>query len=217
MFTSTVLQPLQRSTWVSRHLQIRTAFCYSKVLLPMCSCRWQLSVTSGLRRRRQSSPQWCICTGSTTIILITYNSSFFSICLTMSLESTAYFSPSTSFQSLCLWLACSCSYHFFSLCQLTTLTTHNSLSLSLPAQDLPLPQIFPTIDSLPASGLTPRTWWPDRFFWEPRFVVFSFLHYSFFYSVQQSTLATCQLSCTQKCSLSYHIILANSTTTTTSV
>jgi len=33
---------------------------------------------------------------------------------------------------------------------------HNSLSLSLPAQDLPLSQIFPTIDSLPASGLTPR-------------------------------------------------------------
>ena len=33
---------------------------------------------------------------------------------------------------------------------------HNSLSLSLPAQDLPFSQIFPTIDSLPASGLTPR-------------------------------------------------------------
>jgi len=29
-------------------------------------------------------------------------------------------------------------------------------SLSLPAQDLPFSQIFPTIDSLPASGLTPR-------------------------------------------------------------
>ena len=60
-----------------------------------------------------------------------------------------------------------CTYsqvHFFSLCQLTTLTTHNSFSLSLPAQDLPLPQIFPTIDSLPASGLTPRTSRLDRFF-----------------------------------------------------
>ena len=44
------------------------------------------------------------------------------------------------------------------------LTIHNSLSLSLPPQDLPLSQIFPTIDSLPASGLTPRTSRPDRFF-----------------------------------------------------
>jgi len=44
-----------------------------------------------------------------------------------------------------------------SLCQLTTLAIHNSLSRLLPAQDLPLSQTFPTIDSLPASGLTPRT------------------------------------------------------------
>jgi len=31
-----------------------------------------------------------------------------------------------------------------SLCQLTSLTIHNSLSLSLPAQDLPLSQTFIT-------------------------------------------------------------------------
>ena len=61
------------------------------------------------------------------------------------------------FVTLCLCPSCSCSYHFFSLCQLTTLTIRNSVSLSLPAQDLPLSQILPTIDSLPASGLTPRT------------------------------------------------------------
>jgi len=30
-------------------------------------------------------------------------------------------------------------------------------SVSFPAQDIPLSQIFPTTDSLPASGLTPRT------------------------------------------------------------
>ena len=53
-----------------------------------------------------------------------------------------YFSPSTSSRSLC---PCSCSYHLFSLCQLTALTIHNSLTLSLPAQNLPLPQIFSTI------------------------------------------------------------------------
>jgi len=46
--------------------------------------------------------------------------------------------------------------HIFLLSQLTTLTVHKSLSLSLPVQDLPFPQIFPTIDSLPSSGLTPR-------------------------------------------------------------
>ena len=65
-----------------------------------------------------------------------------------------HFSPSVSA------LPDACSYHSFSLCQLTI---HNSLSLSLPAQDLPLSQIFPSIDSLPASGLTPRTSRPDRF------------------------------------------------------
>ena len=62
---------------------------------------------------------------------------------TLSLESTSQFSPSTSFQPLCLCPSCSCSYHFFLLCQLTTLTIHNFISLSLPTQDLPLPQIFP--------------------------------------------------------------------------
>ena len=75
---------------------------------------------------------------------------------------------------LSLCPSCLCSYHFFSLCQLTTLTIHNSFSLSLPAQDLPLPQIFPSIDSLPASGLTPRTSRLDRFFWASLFYVFSF-------------------------------------------
>ena len=74
----------------------------------------------------------------------------------MCLESTSLFSPSTLFQSLCLWLAYSCSYHIFSLCQLTTLTNRNSVSLSLPAQELPLSQTFPTIDSLPAPGLNPQ-------------------------------------------------------------
>ena len=52
--------------------------------------------------------------------------------------------------------SCSCSCHFFSLCQLPTLTIHNSLSLSLPAQDLPLPQIFPP-HRLPSSLRTDST------------------------------------------------------------
>ena len=66
--------------------------------------------------------------------------------------------------------------------QLTTLTNHNSLSLSLPPQNLPLSQIFPIIDSLLASGLAPGTSWLERFFYAPRFLfIFSFLHYSFNY------------------------------------
>jgi len=59
--------------------------------------------------------------------------------------------------ALCLWLACSWSYHIFALCQLATRTTHNSHSIQLPAQNLPFSQIFPTIRSLPVSGMTPRT------------------------------------------------------------
>ena len=55
-------------------------------------------------------------------------------------------------------------------------------SLSIPAQNLRLLQIFPVIDSLPASGLTTGTLlsnfissllWLDRFFWSSRFFVFS--------------------------------------------
>jgi len=75
---------------------------------------------------------------TTSIILATYNWSLLSVCLTLFLESTSYFSPSTSFQSFPLCPACSCSCRIFSLCQLTTLTIHDSLSLSLPTQDLHL-------------------------------------------------------------------------------
>jgi len=66
--------------------------------------------------------------------------------------------------------ACSRSYHIFSSCQPTTPTIHISLSLPVPAQDQSLSQILPAIDSLPASGLTPRTLWLDRFFWASRFL-----------------------------------------------
>jgi len=98
--------------------------------------------------------------------------------------STLVYSPSTPSQSLCLWLACSCSYHLFSLCLLTTFIIYNSLILSPPAQNLYLlPQIFPTIDFLPASRLAPRTLWLDRFFWAPCFLCYSFLHYCFSFLV----------------------------------
>ena len=70
----------------------------------------------------------------------------------------------------------SCSCHIFLLSQLTTLAIHNSLSLSLPAQDLPFSQIFPTIDSLPASGLTPRLYDWSVSSERLGFFIFSFLH-----------------------------------------
>jgi len=73
----------------------------------------------------------------------------------------------------------------FLLFQLTTLTIHNSLSLSLPATYLPFSQIFPIIDSLPASGLTPRLY--DWTVSSEHFgFYFYFLHYSFLFgSVRQ--------------------------------
>jgi len=112
-------------------------------------------------------------TSTTNIILTTCNWLLLPVRLALSLESTSQFFPSASFHPLRLCPARSCSYHIFSLCQLTTLTIHNSRSLSLPPQNLPLSQIFPTVDSLPASGLTQRTSRPDRFFWASPFFVFS--------------------------------------------
>jgi len=134
------------------------------------------------------------------IILVTYNWSFLSICLTLSLESTSQISPSTS--SLCLWLTC--------YAPTTSSHSANSLlspfitpSLSLPPQDLPLSQ-NPShyIDSRPASGLILQTFWLDRFFWTSRFFVFNFLHYYFFGSVQQTKLAIRQLLGARKYSVS---------------
>jgi len=51
---------------------------------------------------------------------------------------------------------------------------HSSLSLSLPAQDLPFSQIFPTIDSLLASGLTPRLYITAPFLLSISVFIFSF-------------------------------------------
>ena len=63
-----------------------------------------------------------------------------------------------------------CSYHIFSLCQLTALTIRNSLSLSLPPQDLPLSQIF----RLPSSLMTDFTDFTTGPFLLSIFFVFSF-------------------------------------------
>jgi len=41
--STTVLQPLCRTTCLSQHPQLRTGgFCQSKVLVPACPFRWQL-------------------------------------------------------------------------------------------------------------------------------------------------------------------------------
>ena len=104
----------------------------------------------------------------------------------------------------------SLTHLFMLLPHLLTLLTHrchNSLSLSLPAQDLPLSQVFPTIDSLPASRLTPRTLLLDCFFSaSPILFLASSLLFFLFGSMWQIKLATRQLLVTRKYSLSYCII-----------
>ena len=43
--TTTILRPLYRTTYISRHPQLRTGgFCWSKVLLPTCPCWRQLRI-----------------------------------------------------------------------------------------------------------------------------------------------------------------------------
>jgi len=68
-------------------------------------------------------------------------------------------------------------------------------------------QTFPTIDCLPASGLTPRTI-TDRFFWAPGFKKFFSLLFFSFGSVQKIKLAIRRLLGTRKysaCIVSYRI------------
>jgi len=90
------------------------------------------------------------------IILLTHNLSLLQVhaspCLWNQLPSSVrqpHSSPSVS--DLPVHAPAASSYSLNS-----PLSPSITLSLSLPAQDLPFPQIFPTIDSLPASGLTPR-------------------------------------------------------------
>ena len=63
------------------------------------------------------------------------------------------------------------TFPFSTFLPLTARFTHTLLDN---IQHSTLPQIFPPIDSLPASGLTPRTSRLDRFFWASPFYVFSF-------------------------------------------
>jgi len=81
----------------------------------------------------------------------------------------------------CLLPACSYSYHIFSLCRLITLIIHNFHSVSPPTKNLglPLSQIFPTIDSLPASWLTIRILWLDCSSEHLGFCFLQFLHCCF--------------------------------------
>ena len=65
--------------------------------------------------------------------------------------------------------------HIFLLSQLTTLTIHNSVSLSLPAQDLPLSQIFPSIDSF-----QPQDWLHGLHDWTVSSSMSVFFVFSFF-------------------------------------
>jgi len=97
-------------------------------------------------------------------------------------------SMATSFQSLCLWLACSHFYLIFSHCQLTTLTIRNSLFLSLPAQDLLLffHKSFP-----PNTLFRPQNWLHGLYDW-----TVSSEHLGFWFLVFFSTLLkVCLVPC----------------------
>jgi len=65
-----------------------------------------------------------------------------------------------------------------SLCQLTCLTIHNSLSLSLPAQDLPLSQTF-----------WPQDWLHRLYYWP--FVLSIWVSFSFFINLASFGLVLC--------------------------
>ena len=68
-----------------------------------------------------------------------------------------------------------CSYHLFSLCQLTTLTIHNSLTLSVLAQDPYLVhKSFP-----PQTFFQPQDWPRGPFLLSILVFVFSLFHYFF--------------------------------------
>jgi len=111
---------------------------------------------------------------STTNILATYNWSLLSVHLALSLEYN-FLVLSINLMPAPLSLSCL----FMLLPHLLTLSTHYlHPTLSLPAQYLPFSQIFPTIDSLPASQLIPQTLRLDCFFWAfPFLFLVSSLHF----------------------------------------
>jgi len=95
-------------------------------------------------------------------------------------------------------------------CQLTTLTIHNSFSLSLRIKLRPTSFTNLSHHRLPStgSGLTPLALWLDRFFWASRvFCFFLFLHYSFLFGpMRQIKLPLCQRLDARKYSVSYRIV-----------
>ena len=86
-------------------------------------------------------------------------------------------------------------------CQITPPSNCCLFPSRLKSQNLPLSQIFRTIDSLPASGLTPRSLYQDRF-WASRFFVF----FVFFRYTPSIKLAVRQLLGVRKYSETYRIV-----------
>jgi len=129
----------------------------SKVLLPMCSCRWQLSVTFGLRRRRQSSPQWCINTSqppSSSLRITDHSFRYASPCLWNQLPTSLrqpHPSPSDSYLPVHAPTTSSHSVNSSLSPSRTPSLFHSRLKTYLCHKS------FPTTHSLPASGLITRT------------------------------------------------------------
>ena len=118
-------------------------------------------------------------TRPTTSILLTDHWPFLSVCLslTSSLESASAFSPTTT-----LSLTHSYTRHLILHCWLTTAIIHHSVAVSLQAQNLPVPQIIFTLDSiLPSSGLTPWFLCPAPFLLSISVCFFSFFSFYCFW------------------------------------
>jgi len=144
---------------LARRRRRRVFACFDVILITdmahahdfSCCCNPALGHSATTR-------QWHIIVDNTSLQTSTKDS----ICLTMSLASTPFFSPSTSFQSLCLWLVFYCSYSHLLPLMTHHLTIHDSLTRSLRFKTDKLASF--TILSHQTPFQPPRTSWPDRFF-----------------------------------------------------
>jgi len=123
---------------------------------------------------------------------------------------TPYFYPSTSSQSLYLWLAFSCSYHIFSCVDSLLLPSILSHSFTPGSGSTSFANLSHHRLFILASELTLQNLWLERLFWSSRFLLLilfvSLLFLFCFVSVWQIKLANRQLSESRKHSLAYCIV-----------
>ena len=126
----------------------RYCFCSSFLVrdeLYLCvtaSVQWPSLQSAGRTRSSSRHPS-----STTRIFLITNHQPLFHICITLPVESTPFFIPSTSFCSLSSWFTSSCTYHLITVTAFA-LTICHCLYLSLQTS-----QILSSIGTLIPSGL----------------------------------------------------------------